>query len=74
MALYGVYRGVVQDASQLADSGRVRVNVPMAGSTGNWAPVTYTCACAWGIQTGATVMVAFEGGDPSRPVVLGQVG
>jgi hypothetical protein len=37
------------------------------------APVCYSCSCAWAIQTGATVAVAFEGGDPARPIVLGQI-
>lgn len=73
MPYFGVYRGTVQDTAQLAGSGRVRVSVPAISSGGNWAPVAYSCSCAWGIQTGATVLVCFEGGDANRPVVLGQI-
>ena len=71
----GVYRGVVMDAADVLQRGRVKVSVPsVAGSGGGqWAPVCYTCNCTWSIQAGATVMVAFEGGSPDRPVVIGQV-
>ena len=72
MANTTIHRGQVIDTSQLESSGRVRVAVP--GGASMWAPVCYTCACAWGVQSGATVIVAYEGGDASRPVVLGQIG
>ena len=71
---YGVYRGFVLDASAIGNGGRVTVNVPAVGAMTNAvAPVCYSCSCAWAIQTGATVAVAFEGGDPARPIVLGQI-
>jgi hypothetical protein len=71
---YGVYRGFVTDGSQLDSGGRVRVTVPaIGGASAPVAPVCSTCNCAWGIQTGDEVVVAFEGGDPARPVVLGMI-
>jgi hypothetical protein len=71
---FGVYRGNVLDASTIGSNGHVTVNVPAVGAMTNAvAPVCYSCSCAWAIQTGATVAVAFEGGDPSRPIVLGQI-
>ena len=73
MPAQGVYRGKVLDTSQLAARGRVRIMVPAVGASSVNTPVCYTCNCAWGIQVGATVMVAFEGGDVAFPVVLGQV-
>jgi Type VI secretion system/phage-baseplate injector OB domain len=67
MAWYGVYRGVVLDNTDPQRSGRVKVNVE--GRQG-WAPVLLTGAQ---IQAGAAVIVAYEHGDPSQPVVLGRV-
>lgn len=66
MALYGVYRGVILDSSDPQVSGRVKVSVEGRQA---WAP-TITDS---NIQVGATVIVAFEQGDPARPVVLGRV-
>ncbi len=73
MPAQGVYRGRVLDTSDLAARGRVRIMVPAVGAASVMAPVVYTCNCAWGIQVGATVIVAFEGGDVAMPVVLGQI-
>jgi Type VI secretion system/phage-baseplate injector OB domain len=73
MALLGVYRGQVVDASDLNTSGRVKVRVPQAAGGTSTAPVCYSCNCAWSIRTGATVIVAFEGGNTNYPVVLGQI-
>jgi len=70
----GVYRGTVLDTADAQGKGRVKVAVPaVAGSSVQWASVCYSCNCARGIRSGAVVMVAFEAGDASRPVVLGQI-
>jgi uncharacterized protein involved in type VI secretion and phage assembly len=73
MPNYGMHRGRVVDATELSSNGRVRVQVPSLGLSSSAAPVAYTSSCAWGIQVGAVVLVAFEGGDISRPVVVGQI-
>jgi len=67
MAFYGVYRGIVLDNVDPGASGRVRVSVE--GRDG-WALVTLSSPR---IEVGSTVIVAFEHGDPSYPVVLGRV-
>jgi len=74
MAYYGVYLGVVPDNNDPEQSGRVQIRVPSLGSTA-WALVASPVGSinTGKIQSGATVVVAFERGDPSRPVVLGRV-
>ena len=74
MAYFGVYFGVVTDSSDPQRSGRVQIRLPWLGSTA-WAPVASPAGAITTnkIQIGATVVVAFERGDPSRPVVLGRV-
>jgi hypothetical protein len=49
------------------------VSVPAVGVTGAAAPVVYSCMADWSLQVGAQVIVAFDNGDNSRPIVLGQV-
>ena len=72
MPFWGVYRGRLTDVTELASAGRVRVSVPAVGVTSAAAPVVYSCMADWSLQVGAQVIVAFDNGDNSRPIVLGQ--
>jgi uncharacterized protein involved in type VI secretion and phage assembly len=79
--MYGVYPAVVTDNRDPDQLGRVRVtlsSVRGAGSSGdgNWARVATLMAGnhrgSWFIpDVKDEVLVAFEGGDPRRPYVVG---
>ena len=75
MSMYGgVYVGTVIDSDDPMSSGRARVSVPAIGIDGSWAPVCRVAGAPFaGISVGARVVVAFEGGDPTHPVILGQI-
>jgi hypothetical protein len=73
MAYYGVYRGQIVDVSTLGANGKVKVVVPSIDSAAMWAPVCYSCSCAWGIKAGSQAIVAFENGSPNYPIVIGQI-
>lgn len=67
--MYGVFIGTVTDSMDPLRSGRARVQVPAVPGTDNWAT-----SCTNNLRPGDKVVIAFEGGDQSRPVVLGKVG
>ena len=77
----GVYPAIVTDVQDPDSMGRVRVKLPWAADFNNetyeaWARVATLMAGAnrgsWFIpEPEDEVLVAFEGGDPRRPYVLG---
>lgn len=72
--LSGVYRGMVVSSGDPMKAGRVQVQVPAAGIQSTWAPVCVSGAAGVpSIPVGAKVVVAFEGGDASLPIVLGRL-
>lgn len=78
---YGVYPGVVSDNNDPEKLGRVKVTLPWAPDTAGdrydaWARIATLMAGdnrgTWFIpDAGDEVLVAFEGGDPRRPYVVG---
>lgn len=78
---YGVYPGLVSDIKDPDGQGRVKVTLPWAPDTGaanyeTWARVATLMGGnnrgTWFIpDTDDEVLLAFEGGDPSRPYVIG---
>jgi uncharacterized protein involved in type VI secretion and phage assembly len=78
---YGVYPALVKDIADPDGQGRVKVSLPWApdlngGSYEAWARLGTMMGGAnrgtWFIpDTDDEVVVAFEGGDPRRPFVLG---
>jgi phage baseplate assembly protein V len=77
--MYGVYRGKVTATDDPDQLGRVRVTVSgVRGSERAWAHVATLAAGpnrgTWFIpEIGDEVVVAFEAGDPRRPIVLGSL-
>jgi Type VI secretion system/phage-baseplate injector OB domain len=71
----GVVLGTVISNLDPVNNGRVQVSIPVVGST-PWAPAigsTDPDDDAW-YEIGDTVVVAFQQGDPTFPVVLGRLG
>jgi phage baseplate assembly protein V len=73
-ARYGVYRAVVTESRDPEQRGRVRVRLESEQEA--WAELaTMLAGDGYGTwfrpQPGDEVLVAFEGGDPRRPYVLG---
>lgn len=75
MQFSGLYRGVILDNSDPAGNGRVKVKLPAVSASGAWAPVCTPFSGGGGgvAPVGANVVVGFENGDPSRPIVLGRI-
>lgn len=71
---FGKFRGVVLDAADPNDTARLQVDVPDAGVHGVWAAACLPPVPLGLVQlpeTGDTVWVEFEGGDPDKPVWTG---
>jgi len=76
----GIVRGVISGGADPTQGGRIFVRLPALGSGGAWAPVCRAfggAAASPGTPAnlgtvGGAVWVAFENGDPNRPVVLGR--
>jgi uncharacterized protein involved in type VI secretion and phage assembly len=78
---YGVYPALVADVKDPDGQGRVKVTLPWAPDTGDgayeaWARLATLIAGpghgSWFVpDSGDEVLVAFEGGDPRRPYVVG---
>lgn len=72
----GIYRGIILNSADPQAAGRVQVRVPnVFGAESAWAGVCMPFGASTGTrpQIGSQVWVMFEGGDPSRPVVLGAI-
>jgi len=78
--LAGVYPAVVRDVQDPDNQGRVRIELPWLGADAAnaqaWARLATLMAGnargTWFIpEVGDEVLVAFQGGDASRPVVIG---
>jgi hypothetical protein len=70
--LYGVYRGVVTNNVDPTGQSRVQAEVAeVPENTSLWAMPCRPVGSATVPAVGASVWVAFEAGDPSRPVWMG---
>ena len=67
----GVRRAIVTADDDPQGLGRVKFNLTGDTRVSDWAAVVVTGAPA--LTVGRTVIVAYESGDLSRPVILGAV-
>lgn len=78
---YGVYPALVSDIKDPDGQGRVKITLPWSPDTGSeryeaWARLSTMMAGnnrgSWFVpDTNDEVLVAFEGGDPRRPYIMG---
>lgn len=69
-----IYRGVLLNTADPLNSGRMQVRVPeVFGAESSWAGVCKPLGSSGvtGPSIGSQVWVMFEGGEATRPVVLG---
>lgn len=76
MPYSGIYRGVVVNATDPLNRGRLQVSVPAIGAaTSTWAersmPLGLTGSQPAAVNAGTRVWVMFEAGSADYPVVLG---
>ncbi|MGE5222204.1 MAG: phage baseplate assembly protein V, partial [Omnitrophica WOR_2 bacterium] len=80
---YGVYRALVVDQADPEQQGRIKVQFPWqilpgAGNYEAWArPVAWVAGDRSGVWSapaaGSEVLIAFEGGDPRQPYLIGSL-
>lgn len=72
---FGVYRAAVVDAADPDGRHRVKIRMPaVSGSAAKWALVATSASDTQTVpDVGDEVVVAFEHGDPDRPIVLGRI-
>ena len=76
---FGVVRGVVVDVQDPDAAGRIKVKFPsLPNAFESWATVSLPLGGnqtgLWALpEIGDEVIVAFEQGDPRRPVILGSL-
>lgn len=71
----GVHIGTIVNNVDPTGKGRAMVRIPaIAGAASMWAPVCRPFAATAGAPAiGGRAVVAFEGGDPDRPIILGMI-
>jgi hypothetical protein len=69
---FGLALGAVTEVADPEAKGRVRIDVPSIGISGQWAEVVvHARPC---MAPAVKILVGFVGGDADYPVVLGALG